>query len=734
MANLEGAPVAGSRAGRYLFLRQLTTSHVGSLWEARCEAEQPLLALARVAKVPSDIDGDTQQALAESAWDSMELDDDSLVRVADVVFGTGWFALFHDHFEGDTVRTMQRRVQERKSGVPVPVALRVVLDALEAAQRIGEAIDQLGAPWRSATIDPGSLLVCDDGRTRLLDGFVGDFVARVPKMSRESETLSYIAPEQLEGTAEPDARANVFRWALIAWELLSSKRLLVGSRQAIARRLKSPILRVDRVARVGAGASPAVAEVLGKALSLDPGDRYATLAEFANALAGAADQVARPEDVIQFTDALAGRESTLARLLMDKPPRLSDAMKSVRPTADVAKSFAHHVRASALKVPALGTPAAGALAPDAMFRPLPRVEQPARLSPPAISKRTTTPAPYHMVAAGTEPAHMPEARQAVRPHFKTLIGLSDELPQRLPPLPSLAEASHEAHATATAHASTASDAPQQSSRVSIAQTRADTVPEDSEGLDDLDDAPTQAYSIRQFTDLAAETAPRTRLESGPRLASKPPSASAADSAPGSNLEEPVDLETTLPAADNAALVAGVVRSAIATGQGPAAQASRENSPASAPAAVLPATKALADRRLLAIAMFFAGTTLTLALVVVGLVARSESAEETAALLANAPPVQMPAAPAVVPVIQTASTAAEPEPVQAPAEVREETNDETDEKAQGSAADEEEAPPSEDERARGEEPSPPSKPFKARPVRRAKRAVAPAPKRYVPNDI
>ena len=105
--------MAGSRAGRYLFLRQLTTSYVGSLWEARCEAEQQLLALARVAKVPSDIAADTQQALAESAWDSMELDDDSLVRVADVVFGTGWFALFHDHFEGDTVRTMQRRVQER---------------------------------------------------------------------------------------------------------------------------------------------------------------------------------------------------------------------------------------------------------------------------------------------------------------------------------------------------------------------------------------------------------------------------------------------------------------------------------------------------------------------------------------------------------------------------------------------------------------------------------------------
>ncbi len=723
--------MAGSRAGRYLFLRQLTTSYVGSLWEARCEAEQQLLALARVAKVPSDIAADTQQALAESAWDSMELDDDSLVRVADVVFGTGWFALFHDHFEGDTVRTMQRRVQERKSSVPVPVAVRIVLDALEAARKICDASAELGASGRSATVDPGSLLVCDDGRTRLLDGFVGHFVASVPNMSRDSETLAYAAPEQIEG-GEIDARTDVFRWAIIAWELLSSKRLLVGTRQAIARRLKSPILRVDRVARVGPAASAKLGEVVAKALQLDPAERYANLGEFADALADAADQVARAEDVIQFTDALVGRESTLARLLMDKPLRLSDAMKSERPTAGVAKSFAQHVRSNALKSPALGAPALPALAPDAMFRALPRMEQPARLSPPAIPARA-------------EAAVAPHGSNPVRPRFKTLIGLSDELSHDLPPGPSLPGTGSNAAATAPAPAPTLPDTSPQSSQHSIADTVVEN-PLETDGSDDLDDAPTQAYSIRRLTELAAEPAPRARMASGPRLASKPPPAPVAEPATDSKREEATNLETTLPAADNTALIAGVVQSAIAAPApaAPAVHESEEVTSASAPAEVAPAPKWQNDRRLLAMAMFFAGTTLALALVVVGLVVRSESAEQTAALLANAPAVQLPTpAPATSTQEPAAATpASEPvaaAPVPEPASESHEALEDPDEATPDRARDEEElreadAQAADDKTVDERSETPPPRQAKPKPVKRAKRAAAPAPKRYVPDDI
>lgn len=356
MATLDSAPLAGSRAGRYLFMRQQTSSYVGSLWEVRCEGEQQLLALARVVKVPSSIDKDTEQNLSQAAWDSMELDDENIVRVADVVFGTGWFAMVHDHYDGDTVRTMQRRVAERKTGVPVPVAVRIVLDTLEALRKVNISVEELGVSWQSPAIDPGSLLVCEDGRTRLLDGFVGGYVPSVPKMARDDETFAYAAPEMFDGSAPPDECCQVFRVAVIAYELLCSKRLFVGSKAVIQRRLSSPIVRADRVTRVGAGASQELASVIEKALALDRSQRYQTLLEFEKAVRDAAGKVGTQEDVIQFCDALVGRESTLARLVMDKPQRLSDAMKSIRPTAGVAKSFATRVMGGSALKPGSGSP------------------------------------------------------------------------------------------------------------------------------------------------------------------------------------------------------------------------------------------------------------------------------------------------------------------------------------------------------------------------------------------
>lgn len=806
MATLESAPVAGSRAGRYLFMRQQTSSYVGSLWEVRCDAEQQLLALARVVKIPTGIDTETEQNLSQAAWDSMELDDENLVRVADVVFGTGWFAVVHDHYDGDTVRTMQRRVAERKSAVPVPVAVRIVLDTLEALRKVNEAVEALGVSV-SPAIDPGSLLICDDGRTRLLDGFVGGYVPNVPKMARDDETFAYAAPEMFDNSAPNDECTQVFRVAVIAWELLCSKRLLVGSKAVIQRRLQTAIVRADRVNRVGVGASEQLALVIEKALRVDRSQRYANLAEFEKAVRTAAGAVGTQEEVIAFADALVGRESTLARLVMDKPQRLSDAMKSIRPTADVAKSFAARVMGGAEPKQAATTAAAAktqqkapsvvgkpattattrvfgktmplAAAPDALFsapapvraaqaeRAMPPVAAPAptaaraakpapqpaviaaraaRQEPPVPARRPApvavpaakagapapmAPAPVARVAApmGTDASH---GTAPHRQRFKTLVGLfpDDFAPGGAAAQTSPAEDDEDSSpvaASAVMQAATARATP--ASRVaSVERTDDDDdwaddvdggdgdtekidvgdemADDDSDEMevddtdemevddgdldahDTLDDAPTQAYNVAQFAEIAREA--RTKLESGPRLASKPPPpsedpflpAEAAKSPwqpPANAPEEPYEHESTMPAAQAlplpvqapaSAAIAAAIAVAVApaatqpqataatlqpvivphTAAEPAATAALAAQPGAAPTPPGAAVAAKPERRLLMLTMFFAGTTFALAVVALGLLVRSESAEQTASALAGAPVTEAhsAAAPAAVP--------------------------------------------------------------------------------------
>lgn len=782
-------------------MRQQTSSYVGSLWEARCDAEQQLLALARVVKVPPSVDKDTEQNLAQAAWDSMELDDESIVRIADVVFGTGWFALVHDHYDGDTVRTMQRRVAERKSAVPVPVALRIVIDAIEAVRKATEAADELGVSWELLTLDPGSLLVCDDGRTRLLDGFVGGYVPSVPKMARDTETLAYAAPEMFEDQPKLDARTHVFRIAIIAWELLCSKRLLVGSKPVMQRRLQTPFIRADRVTRVGASASERLAKVVEKALSIDPNERFENLSAFEKALRDAGDKVGTQEDVIQFADALAGRESTLARLVMDKPKRLSDAIKSVRPTADVKKSFAAHVRstdaaikstvAKQARVPRIGK------APDALFSaparkaatapnppqppaftatavvaasppvpaaapaPLPAsVTHPNRVEPPDPARRTAPPPMPSTVAATAQRAAGIPVPGAPRERFKTLVGLSaqDFSPQ----------------GPAAAAAELFEPAPDSISQVTTAEPDgAETDEEADDALDALYDAPTQAYNVAQFAEVAAEAkGVRERMESGPRLANAPPDEPVAapsrpdfaqtmrqaplppalqppalDPALRAPAQQPVDpgfhdsleAEPTLPAvqghsqSERGGLVAAGAPNVPVVAP-PSAASPREAEPSGASAKV--------DKRLLVLTLFFAGTTLALAVLAAGLFVRSRAAEQSASALAGAPVVQMPSpakpAPAPTaaprppaPVAATAPATAEPEPAVADTEPTDK-GEPTDESAEATRESEHEDTP---ESATSATPTPPApKPVRRPVVRKAKPRATTKPKHYVPADI
>lgn len=616
MVTLDGAPGAGSRAGRYLFLRQLTTSQVGPLWEARCEGEQSLLALARVVSVPGGVDSDTGQSLAEAAWDSMELDGESVIRVADVVFGTGWFALVHDYWEGDTVRTIERRTQERHSAVPVAVALRIVLDAIDATQRVSEVIEQVGLPWQSAALNPCSLMVCDDGRTRLLDGFVGDVLTDAPEFSTQANAYAYAAPEQLENRSTKDPRTAVFRLGIIAWELLTGRRLLTGSKAAISRRLSNPIQRVDQVMRVGRKASDTLASVVQKALDPDPAQRFSRAAEFGEALGSAGEKIASQQDVIGFLDALAGRESTLARLLLERPPLLSEAMKSIRPAMGAKKGIGLEVRGragsgqnrAALQV---------VPAPPVTFAATP-VTRGVSVSQTVVAKPASSP---RVLAPGPAPAQVAGAAEATgpRPRIDTLVGLStQELAAQASP-PNL----EPPRATQVM----AERAPESPALVEPAAIGGEFEADDG----DIYDEPTHAYSAARISEITAGLVSPSLKDSGQRpigtsspVEAEPPKPCSTESLPAAATPP----RSGEPLADVISRAVGALPEGARSASHEALDMGVDPAPASEPPDV-PVHRLLPvryERLLLPLTIFFAATTLVLGILTVALVARSESEE------------------------------------------------------------------------------------------------------------
>ena len=179
--------------------------------------------------------------------------------------------------------TLRQRL-ERESRLPVATAVRVAREvalALDYAHRNGLI---------HRDIKPENILFEDD------QAVVADFGIATAMESADSERLTevglaigtpaYMSPEQAGGASEIDGRSDIYSLGCVLYEMLGGDPPFTGPtpQSVMAKQVVAPLpsLRSQR---------PEVPEpverVLAKALEKEPGDRFATAAEFTAALEGA---------------------------------------------------------------------------------------------------------------------------------------------------------------------------------------------------------------------------------------------------------------------------------------------------------------------------------------------------------------------------------------------------------------------------------------------------------------
>jgi serine/threonine-protein kinase len=187
--------------------------------------------------------------------------------------------------------TLRQRLQ-RAGRLPVAAAVRIAREvalALDYAHRNGVI---------HRDIKPENILFEDD------QAVVADFGIATAMESAESDRLTeiglaigtpaYMSPEQAGGAAEIDGRSDIYSLGCVLYEMLGGVPPFTGPtpQSVMAKQVVAPLpsLRSQR---------PEVPEpvesVLSKALAKEPGDRFATGAEFAAALEGAGT-AAREDD------------------------------------------------------------------------------------------------------------------------------------------------------------------------------------------------------------------------------------------------------------------------------------------------------------------------------------------------------------------------------------------------------------------------------------------------------
>ena len=210
------------------------------------------------------------------------------------------------HIEGETLR--ERITREKRLPAAEAVRLtRPLASALDFAHRHGVVHRDIKP--ENVMLFEGEPLILDFGIAKAISAAGGDTLTRT---GIAIGTPAYLSPEQASGEAQIDGRSDQYSLACVVYEMMSGAPPFVANtaQGVIAKRFSERPAPLPSAANVPAAAS----DVLLRALALDPAERYATVSEFAMALAAAvpaesADSGRRSIAVLPFTNMSADAEN-----------------------------------------------------------------------------------------------------------------------------------------------------------------------------------------------------------------------------------------------------------------------------------------------------------------------------------------------------------------------------------------------------------------------------------------
>jgi serine/threonine-protein kinase len=311
------APEAGQpfeTLGRYELVAEIASGGMATVYLGRMRGAKGFARLVAIKRLHPHLE-------KEEEFVSMFLDEARLaarirhpncVATLDVEAEDGLYIVM-EYIEGDRLQSLIKDANRRRTVLPTPIALRILVDTLAGLHAAHEVRGDAGEPLNLVHRDcsPQNVLVGVDGVTRLTDFGIAKATSQLV-VTREGQVkgkVAYMSPEQATG-GKVDRRSDIFAMGIVTWEMLSAKRLFRGDTDAeiISRIVQHPI---PRMREGNATISGELAAVIEKALERDPDRRYATASEFAVMIEEAAyvdGGVAPARDVAAYVQQWSGEK------------------------------------------------------------------------------------------------------------------------------------------------------------------------------------------------------------------------------------------------------------------------------------------------------------------------------------------------------------------------------------------------------------------------------------------
>jgi serine/threonine-protein kinase len=204
--------------------------------------------------------------------------------------------------------SLARLAETIAAPIPPAIACALVSGMLHGLQAAHEAVSERGEQLCIVhrDVSPQNVIVGRDGHPRLLDFGVAKARNRLSSTTEAGllkGKLAYMSPEQVAGQPV-DHRTDIFAAGTVLWELLTGRRLFLGSNEAqtILNVANGPIPKLREVAPQ---LSPELETVLLRALARNPAQRLQSAREFAQWLERV-QPFATPTQIGSWVEGLAG--------------------------------------------------------------------------------------------------------------------------------------------------------------------------------------------------------------------------------------------------------------------------------------------------------------------------------------------------------------------------------------------------------------------------------------------
>ena len=285
--------------------RQLSPGIIGSLWLGRLATGNEAGRLVTIRRIPlALLDAEDVERVHLSAGAFARLRSPSIVKLLGVAELDGELISVSEYLAGIRLIDLQRCLIESAATIPVSVALRLILDLVQASILARRVIMNLGVPAPRRIVLSDSALVALSGEVLLTDVGIVPSLLRNPNIASLPEVAVELAPEEHDSQMMLPGSPEGYTFGVSLWQLLTNH--WIDSRRSSAQDTVDnsqarEIPRVDSVVRPGMAVPDSVVQLVQKATERDAKRRFPSLEAMADALAQLPAQLIATTHQLQAT-------------------------------------------------------------------------------------------------------------------------------------------------------------------------------------------------------------------------------------------------------------------------------------------------------------------------------------------------------------------------------------------------------------------------------------------------